>query len=162
MKIWPKWARVAFSRFRRSLLGLESVCSWRKTTLVGILFQPSEGDKAPPLPHFARPPGDLKTLRVSKDRRFVVGLQDARFAPFAEVACRSGVDVVDAWLVKQFRQAKDDANQIVGAASVVDLLHCGRDLVIRLGDHVFDAYSGGIVARGAERINACHQFLRLY
>ena len=46
MKIWPKWARVAFSRFRRSIFGLESVCSWRKDHLLAVIVQIAQGDKS--------------------------------------------------------------------------------------------------------------------
>ena len=50
-----------------------------------------------------------------------------------EVARRAGIDVLAALGVKEFRQAEDDADQIVGAALVVGLLHGRRDSCRRAG-----------------------------
>ena len=52
--------------------------------------------------------------------------------------------------------AEDDADEVVGAGLVVALLHGGGDLVVGLGDDVFHVDAGGIVAEGAEGIDAGH------
>ena len=132
-----------------------------KDNLGRVVLQASERDESPAFPHSSAA-RNLKALRVGKDRGFIVGLQRALLAPFPEVSCGAGINIVDSRLIKQFGQAEDDAHQVIGAATVIDLLHRRRDLVIGLSDHVFDANSGGIVARGAEGIDACHQFWRLY
>ena len=52
--------------------------------------------------------------------------------------------------------AEDDADEVVGAALVVALLHVGRDLVVGLGDDVLHADAGGVVAKCAKGIDAGH------
>src|SRR3984957_13776608 len=103
-----------------------------KDHFCGVVLKSTERDEAAPLTHLVRPSGNLEALRVGEDRRIVLGLQDTVFSPLAEVACSAGINVVDPWLVKELRQAKDHAHQIVGASSVIDLLHRRRDLVVGL------------------------------
>jgi hypothetical protein len=74
-----------------------------------------------------------------------------------EVAGGAGVDAFAALGIEEFGQAEDDANQVVGAALVVGLLHGRGDFVVGLGDHVFKPDCGGIVAPGAKWINAGHE-----
>jgi hypothetical protein len=58
--------------------------------------------------------------------------------------------------VKQLRQSEDDADKVVWTALIISLLHSRRDLVVGLGDGVFEANGGRIVPPCAERIDACH------
>ena len=83
--------------------------------------------------------------------------QHALLAPGAEVAGGARIDAFAPLGVKQFRQSQDDADQVEGAALVVGLLHGRRDLVVGLGDDVFQANCGGIVAPGAKWIDAGHE-----
>ena len=52
--------------------------------------------------------------------------------------------------------AEDDADEVVGAGLVVALLHLRGDLVVGLGDDVLHVDAGGVVAEGAEGIDAGH------
>ena len=58
--------------------------------------------------------------------------------------------------VARLMLAQDDADQVVGAALVVALLHLRRDLVVGLGDHVLHMDAGSVVAKCAKRIDAGH------
>jgi hypothetical protein len=100
--------------------------------------------------------GNLEALRISEDAGGLLLGQNALLAPGAEVARRPRIDVLAALGVKEFRQAQDDAHQVEGAALVVGLLHGRRDLVVGLGDHVFQPDGRGIVAPGAKWIDAGH------
>src|SRR6185437_8451916 len=131
-------------------LGLGKRLLVAKDYFCGVVIEASERDEATALQDFAGTARNLKALRIGEDRRIVVGLENALVAPLTKVSRRACVDVVHARLIKEFRQPEDNAHEVVGASSVVDLLHRGRDLVVRLGDDVFDANSGGIVARGVE------------
>ena len=63
---------------------------------------------------------------------------------------REGVGVVRLFF------AQDDADEVVFRAVVVGLLHGRGDLVVGLGDNVFHADLGGVVAKGAEGVDAGH------
>ena len=91
--------------------------------------------------------------------------EDAFGAPVLQVLGGAGVAVVRLLAggkellrlgVAGLVLAQDDADEVVGAALVVALLHLGRDLVVGLGDDVLHADAGGVVAEGAEGIDAGH------
>ena len=135
MKIWPKWARVALSRFSRSLLGLERVCSCRKTTWSAYSCS---------LPRAMNPRRSLisldarhlESLRVGKDAGGFLLDQNALLAPCAEVPGRAGVDTFVSLRIEEFRQPQDDAHQVVRASLIIGLLHGRRNFVIRLRNHL--------------------------
>ena len=136
-------------------LGLAERLLVAEDHLLGVLVQLAEGDEAAPLLDDLGA-GNLEALRVGEDAGVFFLRQHALLAPGAEVARRAGIDALAALGVEQFRQAQDDAHQVVGAALVVGLLHGRRDLVVGLGDHVLQTDGGGIVAPGAKGINAGH------
>src|SRR6202041_2936527 len=116
--------------------------------LVGVIVQLAQGDEAAPLLNrFGS--GYLETLRIGEDARVFFLDQDGLFAPGAKIAGGAGVDALATLGVEKLGQSEDDADQIEGAALVVSLLHGRRNLVVRLGDDVVEAYSGWIVAPGA-------------
>ena len=92
MKIWPKWARVERSRSSRSALGLAKVCSWRKTTLGGIVFDPAQGDEAAPLSLFAGA-GNSETIANRRNGRLGILQENAVATPVAEKSGRAGIDI---------------------------------------------------------------------
>ena len=57
--------------------------------------------------------------------------------PGSEVAGGAGVDTFAPFSIKELRQSEDDADQVVGAALVIGLLHGRGDLVVGLGDDIF-------------------------
>ena len=124
--------------------------------LLGVLVELAEGNKTSPLLHNFRS-GNLETLRIGEDAGVLLLGEDALLAPGGEVACGAGIDAFALFRVKEFRQSEDDADQIVRAALVVSLLHGRGDLVVGLGDGVFEADRGGIVTPGAKWINAGHE-----
>ncbi len=106
-----------------------------KDHLVGVVVQLAQGDESAPLFHHIRP-RHLESLRVGEDAgRFLLN-QNALFAPGAEVARRPGVDTFVSLGIEEFRQTKDDPDQVEGTALVISLLHGRRDFVIRLGNHI--------------------------
>ena len=76
-------------------------------------------------------------------------------APVCEGLGGAGVDVI-CLVVAFVVLAEDDADEVVGAAVVVGLLHLGGDLVVGLGDYVFQTNFLGIVAEGAEGVDLGH------
>ncbi len=81
-------------------------------------------------------PGNAEALRISEDARILLLHQNALLSPCLEVACRARVDTFAALRIEKFRQAEDNADEVVRAALVIRLLHRRRDLVIRLGHHI--------------------------
>ena len=120
-------------------LGLGERLFVAEDDLLGVVVQLAEGDKAAPLLQVSAS-RNLELLRVGEDAGILLLDQNALLTPGAEIARGSGVDAFAPLGVKEFRQAQNDADQIVRAALVVGLLHGGRDFVVGLGDHVTQLY----------------------
>ena len=73
-----------------------------------------------------------------------------------EVAPRPAVDIAILIAVKELGQPQNNADQVVRALLVVFRLHFRRNLVIRLGKHVFQLYLVRIVAERSKGENFCH------
>ncbi len=95
-------------------------------------------------------------LGVSKDAGVLFLGQNPHAPPIGEIARGAGINVVAPRFVKEFRQAQDDADQVVQAALVVSLLHRRGNLVVGLGDDVFYAHHAWVVPQCAEGINSGH------
>ena len=100
--------------------------------------------------------GELELLGIGEDAGVLFLGQNALLAPGPEVLCGARIYAFSFFGVKEFRQSEDDADQVVGTALVVGLLHGRRDLVVGLRDHVFKPDGRGIVAPGAKWIDAGH------
>ena len=133
--------------------------------LVGVVVEMAEGDEAAALADFVGV-GHGVGLGVAVEGGlglFARGCSSARQA--LRVFGGAGVDVVGLLAggeellrlgVAGLVFAEDDADEVVGAALVVALLHLGRDLVVGLGDDVFHVDAGGVVTECAEGIDAGH------
>jgi hypothetical protein len=129
-----------------------------KDDVLAVVVELAEGDESAALEHDSRGAGELEALRVGEDAGLFFADEDAACAPCGEVSRGPGVDGLLTGLgaVKELGQTKDDAHQVVRTALVVGLLHRRRDLVVGLGDDVFDADQRGVVTERAKRINTCH------
>ena len=137
-------------------LGLGERLLVAEDDLLGVFVDLAEGDKAAAL-FYDVGAGNLEALRIGEDAGVLFLGQNALFAPGLEVAGGARIYAFAALGVEQFRQSEDDADQVVGAALVVGLLHGRRDLVVGLGDNVFKADGGGVVPPGAKGIDASHE-----
>ncbi len=94
-------------------------------------------------------------LRVEIDGRLRVLLENASRAPIVQILRRPRIDV-EGIGVGFAVTAQNDPHQIVGAFFVVLALHLRRDLVVGLGDNVFQADLVWIIAKGLKGKNLCH------
>ena len=120
----------------------------------GVVFDPSQGDDAAPL-QFSRSTGDGKALNIEVERGLGVLQEDALPPPVPKKLCRTGVPVFSA-VVAGVLFAQDNANQVLWARSIVGVLHLGRDLVVGLGDDLWNRDPGWVVTKGAKGLNVGH------
>src|SRR5271165_3083213 len=119
--------------------------------VVGVVVEFAQGNKSVALFYFAGA-RNVEALRVRKDAgRFLLD-QDTLLAPCAEVTRRARINAFPTLGIEEFRQAEDDAHQVIRAALVISLLHRRGDLVVGLRHYVVQPDSGRIVSPGAERI----------
>src|SRR6185312_4477720 len=95
-----------------------------KNDIGGVFVKLAEGDEAPALAKGRRAggrTGNGEGLRVGKDAGIGFLGENTVASPRAEICCGAAVNVLTAFPIKEFRQAEDDAHQIVGAAPVIGL-----------------------------------------
>ena len=120
----------------------------------GIVFDPAQGDDAAPL-QFSRSARDGKALNIEVDGGLGVLQEDALAAPVPKKLRRTGVPVF-ARMVAGVLFAQDDAHQVLRAGSVVAILHLRRDLVVGLGDDLWNRDPGRVITKGAKGLNVGH------
>ena len=118
--------------------------------LFRVVIEVTQADEAAALADL-RGAGYGIALRVAEERGRFVFLEDVLLPPVNQVGGGAGVYVVGFGV--RLALAQDDADQVVGALRIVGVLHGRRDLVVRLGHHVFKADGGGVVAKRAKRVN---------
>ncbi len=123
--------------------------------LVRVFMELSNGDEAATLFNDGGS-GNGEALRISEDAGLLLLNQDAFFAPGLQIRCGARVDTFTPLGVKEFRQAENDADEIVGAPLVVCLLHGGRDFVVRLSGDVLKPDFCGVVMPCSKWIDAGH------
>jgi hypothetical protein len=124
---------------------------------LAVVAELAQSNKSAALPHHAGLSGQRELLRIGEDTWLPLLRQDAGFPPGGKVAGSLRIQV--AALVKQLRQPQNDANQIVGTALVIGLLHGRRDLVVGLRDHVLRVHLGRVIAQRAKGIDTGHRLL---
>ena len=119
----------------------------------GVFFEAPQSDEPFALENAASV-WNRETLIVGVKAGCVFALQDAVRDPRVELLSRARVNVVALGIFRE-SLAERDANEIVGAEREIARLHGRRDLVVRLGDEIFDAPGLRAVAVRLERIDAC-------
>ena len=122
---------------------------------VGVLVQFSQCDESAAFSLSVRA-RHCEALGVSKHTRSFLLHQDSLLAPGLEVAGRARIYAFSPFGIEEFRQAEDDADQVVRAALVVSLLHGRGDFVIRLCHNGVQPDSAGVISPGSEGIDVGH------
>ncbi len=121
---------------------------------VRVVFDPAQGDDAAPL-HFSGPAGRREALHIKVERGFGVLQKNALLAPVLKRPGRTGVPVLPG-MVAGVLFAKDDAHQVVRAGCVVAILHLRGDLVVGLGDNLWNRYPGRVITKRAKGFYVGH------
>ena len=90
--------------------------------LVGIFMKAAEGDEAAAFFDLVGS-GDAEALGVGEDAGIAFLDENGLFAPCLEIAAGAGVDALASLGIKKFGQSQNNADQVVGAALVISLLH---------------------------------------
>jgi hypothetical protein len=115
----------------------------------------AQSDEAAALSDGSGIAGDGIDLAIGVDGGLVLGDKDFLFAPLAKILSRTGVDVV-ALVIEKLRQAEDDADEVEGAALVINLLERRSDLVVGLRNDVVEANLEGVITKSCKGIDAGH------
>ncbi len=99
-----------------------------------VVFHLAEGDEALADEAFAGV-GNDEFLEIGEHAGFGIARPNAARDPLLHDAGGASVDVLS-FAIAGAALSEDDAHQIVGARLEVMALHCGRDLVVGLGDKV--------------------------
>src|SRR5215469_5872259 len=126
----------------------------------GIVFEMACSDEAATRATLFRA-GHRVFLRISVEGRSGILLDDAVANPVFEACGGAGVNIVLRSVVG-IGAALFDCNQIVRVASVIFLLHGGRDFVVRLREDALERGAGRIVTEGAKGKNLSHRISGMY
>ena len=125
--------------------------------LVGVIVELAEGDEASAFADF-RCARDRVGLGVDVEGGLRLFFEDAFLAELREGGGGACVDVVGIGVGGKVL-AEDDADKVVGAGSVVGVLHGRGDLVVGLGDDAGEVDAGGVVTESAEGVQASHSMI---
>ena len=75
--------------------------------------------------------------------------------PLPGIAGGAGVDIV-AGVVVRFTASEDNADQIIGAGSVIAVLQCWSNFVVGLGHHLRSGNSLQVVSKSTKRMYVGH------
>ena len=128
-----------------------------------VVFDPAQRDDAAPL-QFSGSAGHCKALHIKVERGLGILQKDALLAPVPKRLRRTGVPVLSG-VVAGVLFPQDDAHQVVRAGGVVAVLHLRSDLVVGLGDDLWDRDPGRVITKRAKGFNVGHGLklsLKLY
>ena len=125
-----------------------------KHNLGRIVFDPSQGNEAPPL-GFLTGSRDQKPLGVGVDGGLRILQEDTIPPPIPEEAGGACVDILGP-IVSRFPPSQDQAHQVVRTRGVIALLRLRSNLVIRLRHHRGRRDPSGIVTKRAKRKDVSH------
>src|ERR1700679_3467210 len=137
-------------------LGLQKRLLVTKDHILAVFVELPQGDKASALIDLVLVSRRGKALRIGENAGILLLGENSCLPPIRKIPRRARINVVHSRDIEELRKSKNKADQVIGAAVVIRLLHRWRDLVIGLSDDILQADERRVVAQCAERVDASH------